>query len=80
MVVPDAWSDATAAEGLLGVNLCDDHLAEQLTMPIVRNAEMERLLGMMADPQTEPDFPEAYLEGVPLGSPEHRAFMAMRAN
>lgn len=77
MVVPDRNSDRTAAEGFLGVELCKEHLAECKTKPFFdANPAIEKLLRNLAAPGTEPDVLEAYVEGVPLGSPEHLAHKA----
>lgn len=77
LVVPDARSSDTSAEGLLGVSLCATHCAEATAKPFLeRNPAIEALLCSVCEEGTEPDFDEAYIEGVPLGSLEHKAWQA----
>ena len=79
IVVPDTLSDETSAEGLLGIELCEEHLGRQLALPYVRDFAIERLLTATSRWGTEPDFTCAYLESVPVDGIDHRAFKALVA-
>lgn len=75
IVIPDKLSDRTAAEGLLGVHLCKEHLGECQTKPFFdANPGLVKLMEAIATPGTEPDVTSAYVEGIGLGSAEYKAF------
>lgn len=81
LVVPDSLSDETSAEGLIGVELCQAHMDEARAWEFTGvGSAFSALVGWLARPGTVPDLSEAYVESVPVGSPEHRAFMRLRPN
>lgn len=80
LVIPDATTDATSAEGLLGVELCALHITEAQAKPFVGgNPAIEALMRAVAEPGTEPDFTEAYIEPVAVGGVEYLAWQRQKA-
>lgn len=79
LIVPDANTDATSAEGLLGVELCLAHIAEAQAKPFLDgNPAMEAVFRAVAEPGTEPDFMEAYVEPVAVGGVEYLAWQRQK--
>lgn len=75
VVVPDVLSDETSAEGLIGIELCDDHIHEAKAWEFSAWGVFKSMIGHIATPGTEPAVEEAYVEGVPIGGMEHQAFL-----
>lgn len=71
-----------AAEGLLGVEMCPDHAeSAELDAEWLMHPAIQMLFRDVIEGGTEPDWDSAYLELVPINSPEHRAWLgAMTVN
>lgn len=76
LVIPDANSDETSAEGCIGVELCARHIAD------AESWEFESLAAILAPhvaklaaPGTVPDLSSAYVEAIPVTAAEHVEFM-----
>lgn len=71
---PEGIRDATV---LLGLTLCEDHLDEADAQSFLDSAGAQlKPLITMGNPSMKPDWPRAYIEGVPLTSPEYQALTA----
>jgi hypothetical protein len=67
LVVPDALSDETAAEGPLGIALCAGHGAEVGTWDFAAlGYALTPLVAALSKPGTQPDLSVAYAEAVRL--------------
>ena len=75
MVIPDAGVRAHHAEGFLGIHLCGQHSEEAEAWAFINeNPAMLALMQAMADGDAKLDVDEAYVAGVPIGSPEYKAW------
>ncbi len=75
MIVPDSRSDDTAAEGILGVEVCEAHAERAAAGPFFdSNPALQALMRGFAAPGTDPDCDLAYVEGIPIESAEYVAF------
>lgn len=76
--VLDANRDpSSAAKVLMGVVLCEDHLDEADPQAFLESAGATlKPIITMGNPGRDLDYPRAYIEGVPLTSPEYQALAA----
>lgn len=81
VVIPSASGlRATAAEGLLGVVMCDDHFNEaEIQEDFLMHPAVQMLFQRVLDDAAKPDWSEAYLVAVPVGSAEFKAWREMDA-
>lgn len=81
IIVPSASGmRPTAAEGLLGVIVCSDHFEDaELEPEFVNHPAIQMLFAQVIDDASAPAWDEAYLDAVPLDSPEFKAWKSMEA-
>lgn len=81
IIVPSASGmRLTAAEGLLGVILCESHFEDAELVPeFVNHPAIQRLFAQVMDDAAAPVWDDAYLDAVPLDSPEFKAWKSMEA-
>jgi len=80
VVVPDTTTDRTCAEVLFSETvLCARHIEDEQAARLFESAgeDLKALFRTSAAEGTAPDFDEAYCEGVPIDSPEHRAYLGL---
>ncbi len=79
IIVPSASGmRPTAAEGLLGIVLCEEHFEEaELEMEFIHQPAIQMLFNRVIDDGVQPAWWDAYLEAVSLDSEEYRAWRAM---
>lgn len=77
MIIPDADGGETAAEGPLGIELCEEHGREAEAWGFGgMEGVLAKLVAVLAAPGARPLIADAYVEMVPVGAAEHRDFMA----
>jgi len=79
VVVPSASGlRPTAAEGLLGIVMCETHFDEaDLEPEFVHDPAVQMLFQRVIDDDAQPVWEEAYLESVPVDSPEFKAWRSL---
>lgn len=79
MVIPSSSGmRPTAAEGLLGVVMCDDCFGDAEVDPdFLCDPVIRMLFQGVIEEGTEPSWGDVYLEAVDLGSPDYKAWRSL---
>lgn len=79
LVVPSgSGMRLTAAEGLLGVEMCERHFEEaELDGGFVSHPQVQRLFLDVIEDGTDPAWDDAYLDAVQIDGPEYKAWRSM---